>query len=370
MKSGDYNLLAAKCQMTGSEIQSLWNAAAQFDETLNFRPRMISALAAKRVAPMSHSRSRLFEGMALREPRLFVDFPIRWRLDRDGRQETARAAEEISSGFPRALRARVRTCKTTSYHAVPAVIERWRGEKSVFGVTDLHYPGTRFDRRVDTSNLNDFNLLPRGTDGFQSQDSLVISAAGAVTDSHSDDHSGSNHSFAGTKLWLLWDTLEGFSHGLEDVEHCDVYDRAAFDLPAFLAMTSSRWILVGPGQTVFISANQTHKVITLEKYLGLGNFFAGFPGFVDLLIRWQQLKPKWAAAGTGPYSVEFITRLAIRRLRSLRKASRSERHRWGLPYLKKRLRRADSDLDAMRQGAMLGGNANLAAFIRAAQRMV
>ena len=370
MKPADYNLMVTRAQMTGNEIRAVWNAAAQFDETLNMHPRLVGALAAKRVRPSSYSRSRLFERMVLREPSLFADFPIRWRLDHDGRQAASRAAEEISSGFPRATHARVRTREMIKYQTVPAVIDRWRGGKSVFGVTDLHYPGTRFDRCVDTSNLNDFNLLPRGTDGFQSQDSLVISSTGIITDSHSDDHSGSNHCFTGTKLWLLWDTLEGFSHGLEDVEHCKVYERAAFDLPAFLGMTSSRWILVGPGQTVFICANQTHKVITLEKYLGLGNFFAGFPGFVDLLIRWKQLKPIWTSAGTDPYSVEFITRRAIRRLRSLRKACRSERHRWGLPYLKQRLRRSDLDADIVRQGASPGGNANLAAFIRAAQRMV
>jgi hypothetical protein len=31
----------------------------------------------------------------------------------------------------------------------------------------------RFDRRIDTTALNDFNLLPRGTDGCESKDSLV-----------------------------------------------------------------------------------------------------------------------------------------------------------------------------------------------------
>ncbi len=60
------------------------------------------------------------------------------------------------------------------------------------------------------------------------------------------DHSGSNYSFVGTKLWLLWDTFEGFANGLEDVERCTVYDRAAFDMEAFLAMRSSRWIFIRP----------------------------------------------------------------------------------------------------------------------------
>ncbi len=243
--------------------------------------------------------------------------------------------------------------------------------KSVFGVTDLHYIGTRFDARVDTRNLNDFNLLPRGTDGFQSQDSFVISSSGAVSNSHSDDHSGSNHCFTGAKLWLLWDTLEGLKHGLEDAEHCDVYGRAAFDLPTFAALRSSRWILIGPGQTMFIPGNLTHKVITLQPYLGLGSFHAGLPGFVDLLMRWKQFPPIWASAfgGADPYSVGFITRRAIRRIRSLRQASGTERHRWGMPYLKKRLHGPDLDPDVLEREPAMRDNADLMAFIRAARQM-
>jgi hypothetical protein len=271
---------------------------------------------------------------------------------------------ELRFGFPRSARARVRNSDSFEFLGIPTVLDRWVSANPVL-VTDLHYIGTRFDARTDTSALNDFNLLPRGTDGYESQDSLVISSAGAVSDSHSDDHSGSNHSFVGTKLWLLWDTLEGLKHGLEDIERSLVKNRAAFNLRTFLALPSSCWILIAPGQTMFIPAHLSHKVITLEPYLGLGSFHAGLPGFVDLLKRWNQLFPLWASRSRREdrRTVEFITRRAVRRIHSLRKAHRRERLHWGVPYLQWRLQQPDlhgTDLDT----SVI--NDNLKEFIRAA----
>jgi hypothetical protein len=361
--------LAAKSRLTADDVETVWSLAARFDTSLRFRPSQVAALAAKRIEPRPYSRAALFERMLHCRPSLFEDFPIRRRVERTATPPALDVIEEIRSGFPRAKRARVRSRETVRFMAIPSVLDRWRQSTSVFGVTDLHYIGTRFDNRVDTNGLNDFNLLPRGTDGFQSQDSLVISTEGAVTDSHSDDHSGSNHSFMGTKLWLLWDTFEGFEHGLEDVEHSDVFEKAAFDLSAFIAIRSSCWILIGPGQTMFIPASLTHKVITLQPYLGLGSFHAGLPGFVDLLIRWARLKPQWTGrnADSERCSVGFLTRRAIRKVRSLGEADANERLRWGVPYLRERLQRAD--IGNGKAGRIAGDTSHLDAFLRAARRI-
>lgn len=370
MDHTEYEAAAAKSRLTSREIEPVWQAAARFDDSLELQPGLLDALAQKRVEPTTFSRSLLFERMLVREPILFSDFPIQPRPDQDEGGPFS-LLDEIRSGFPPAKRARVRARQTVEYLPISRVLDRWMRAKSVFGVTDLHYIGTRFDARMDTTGLNDFNLLPRGTYGFQSQDSMVISSTGAITDSHSDDHSGSNHSFLGVKLWLLWDTLEGFEHGLEDVEHCEVFDRAAFDLPAFLAMRTSRWILIGPGQTMFIPAHLTHKVITLQPYIGLGSFHAGLPGFVDLLMRWAQLPPLWVSksAGDGRCSVEFITRRAIRKVQSLRNADSSERLQWGVPYLQARLQQPDTAEDAIDRDPALRDKANLKAFLQAARRL-
>ena len=365
-----YEHVATQSRMSARDIQWVWGASAQFDDTLKTPPRLIEKVAKKRVEPIPFSRSNLFKRMVACEPTLFSNFPIRPRLNRNGLRNFS-LLEELRFGFPQSARARVRTENSTNYLPVPRVLDKWIGAKSVFGVTDLHYIGTRFDACMDTAGLNDFNILPRGTDGFQSQDSLVISSTGAVTDSHSDDHSGSNHSFVGTKLWLLWDTLEGLKHGLEDVERCAVYDRAAFDLQAFLAMRTSRWILIGPGQTMFIPADLTHKVITLQQYLGLGSFHAGLPGFVDLLKRWTRLSPLWASRSPGDErcSVDFITRRAIRRIQFLRKARKSECFQWGVPYLRARLQQSDTNDNVIDRDPAMSDKSNLKAFIHAARRL-
>jgi len=360
--------LAARARLTASDVHNVWQAAAQFDDSVATRSNIMGVLAKKRVMPIPFSRSHLFAYMLACEPALFSDFPIKPRIV-GSKHKRVSIADEIRSGLPRSARALVRRSESHTYLPVPQVVDKWERGKSVFGVTDLHYIGSPFDARIDTSRLNDFNLLPRGTDGFQSQDSLVISSAGAVTDSHSDDHSGSNHSFIGTKLWLLWDTVEGFQFGLEDAERCEVCERAAFDVGAFVAMRTSRWILIGAGQTMFIPAHLTHKVITLKRYLGLGSFHAGLPGFVDLLRRWAQLSPLWASRSRVPNrcSVDFITRRAIRKIESLRSASSFERIKWGVPYLRKRLQQPDIHAKVLDINGAPADSANLNSFVRAAR---
>jgi hypothetical protein len=364
-----YEALSAHVRMPAREIEVVWQVSAAFDPTLKIKPRFLERLAEKRVIPTPFARSKLFDKMSSSEPVLFSDFPIRPGCE-SGEFTKMGLVRELREGFPESKRARVRTRAGVQHKSVAAVLDRWLEGRARFGVTDLHYIGTRFDRRIDTTGLNDFNILPRGTDGYESQDSLVISTAGGFTDSHSDDHSGSNHSFTGTKLWLLWNIFEGFAHGLEDVERCDVYSRAAFEMDAFLRMRSSRWILIGPGQTMFIPANLTHKVITLERYLGLGSFHVGFPGIINLLSHWARLPPSWAM----PFkpgkrgSLEFITRRAVRKLRALQTGSRSEKYRWGLPEMKVALRRLRAN--GFGDGRWTqAGRANMEYFVTAASQI-
>jgi hypothetical protein len=367
MEEISYETLSAKARITARETLQIWNSAARFDKSLKIRPSLATPLARKKVEPINYSRSHLFDRMSLCESSLFIDYPIQHFSNDSKNLSIADLMEEIRSGFPKSKRARVRVRGTIDYLPVSQVIDKWSRAQSIFGVTDLHYIGARFDMHVDTKALNDFNLLPRGAYGYQSQDSLVISSVGSITDSHSDDHSGSNHCFTGAKLWLLWDTFEGFKHGLDDVTHCRVNGRAAFDVAAFAAMKTSRWILIGPGQTMFIPANLTHKVITLDKYLGLGSFHAGLPGFVDLLVHWQRLPPLWVSRLDQRCSVEFITGRAIRKIRLLRDASGGERFRWGMPYLRARLQRPDLR-DRTRRAGICSENVNLQAFVSAAER--
>jgi hypothetical protein len=327
---------------------------------------MLGALQEKRVQPERFSRPRMFDHMLEGEPSLFSHLPVCLRYAPPNGEPLAALLQELRTGFPRAKRARVRANENESirYLPIPAVVNKWCFTKSTFGVTDLHYVGTRFDARLDTAALNDFNLLPRGTEGFQSQDSLVISSTGAVTDSHSDDHSGSNHCFTGAKLWLMWELAEGFDHGLEDVERCDTQDGAAFSIAAFLALRSSRWLLISDGQTIFVPGHLTHKVITLQQYLGLGSFHAALPSFVDSLIRWAQLPPLWVRRDKH-CNVAFVTQHAIGKIRALRNAPKHECVKWGVPHLRARLRRLASNRDPILCG-LIEGTPHIKAFLRAA----
>jgi hypothetical protein len=198
----------------------------------------------------------------------------------------------------------------------------------------------------------------------------VVSSTGGVTDSHSDDHSGSNHCFTGAKLWLMWETLEGLKHGLEDVERCDVYSKAAFDMGEFLSMRSSSWLLITDDQTIFIPGHLTHKVITLDRYLGLGSFHAALPSFLDSLARCTLCPPLWAnqrLEGDCSY-LSLLTRRAIRRTRMLKTATRSERLRWGVPYLLERLRQLEANVDHQMSGAISCEGRAFQSFLLAAQQ--
>lgn len=348
---------------------SAWSDAVAFDPTIDPVGQARSTLRRTWVEPVAYSRRNLFDAMARSEPRLYADFPI------DARTRSADAVASVllpalQRGFAPEKRARVRSAGRLRYQTMSTVIGRWAAQKSCFAVTDLHYIGARFDRLIDTQALNAFNLLPRGAQGFQSQDSLVICSRGAVTDSHADDHSGSNHCFVGRKLWLLWDTLEGLAQGLQDASHVVVTDRAAFDVSAFLRLRSARWLVIGPGQTMFIPAHLSHKVITLERYLGLGSFHASLPGLPDLLLRWQALQPYWSrgAALDPRCTVEHLVQRALRRLRHLREADQAERARWGTPELLSRLERGVDPRGAAR-GYAHEVSPHLPALRRAAQAL-
>jgi hypothetical protein len=370
-KSADYVSFARSNLPTNQQIQRIWDDASQYDSSLCSHSKMTSKLLEKRIVPEHFSRSQLFARMLSGSPSLFSDFPLHLRTSSKELSGDV-VLNEIKGGFPRAKRARVRVGPLVRYVPIPEVAGKWKRAHSIFGVTDLHYIGTRFDTRLDTSSLNDFNLLPRGTDGFQSQDSLVISSAGGFTDSHSDDHSGSNHCFTGAKVWLMWDTIEGLRHGLEDAERCKIRGRAAFDTRIFLSLSSSRWLLIASGQTIFIPGHLTHKVITLEKYLGLGSFHAGLPSFIDTLLHWKNLSPLWSRPRKRDDShccVSFITDRAIRKVRALERATKAERFRWGVPYLQTRLRQLRSEHHSVIGESPSKEDGNLVRFVRAAQRL-
>src|SRR5438046_7151296 len=103
----EYEELSARPRLTPTQIEKVWRAAAQFDRSLEFKPRALRRLAEKRVVPCKFSRAELFGRMSLNEPVLFTDFPVRPNFDH-GRLTRAGLLEALRTGFPGKLRARVR----------------------------------------------------------------------------------------------------------------------------------------------------------------------------------------------------------------------------------------------------------------------
>lgn len=301
-------------------------------------------MLARYVAPVPFSRAVLFERMLAGMPAVLTGFPsparsfarhlppapagralVDWLAKRRSRQ-TFRVFTG-PTGVRRAL-------------TLDRIAAKWRENRTRFGVTDLHIRGSMMEEVIAPEVLSRFNLLPHSSAGAQAQEmfSFVISTRGHVTDSHSDDPDSSNYCFTGRKLWLAWDTYEGARHGLQDVERVPLSVQARFDMKAWLGLRSARWFLVGSGETLFLPAHLTHKVVTLEPYIGVGGFFIALPNCLRLMAHWIARGPLWSkhdSTGECDGLLGEIAQTAHDTILRLQKASPKERRRWGHDYLER-----------------------------------
>jgi hypothetical protein len=326
--------------MRPATIAQLWKQVCRIDPTLKVTPRQLSALRRRQLKPVAFVRDVLFAAMARGEPMLFDDLPVPVQGEKE-RGAYAALLDAMRTGFPRRSRIRVRCgpSATQKHISVNELLRRSSSGRAKVSVTDLHIRGTNIIRRLDCSRLSDFNLLAeaRGAVGDEEMLTVVLSSAGTFTDSHSDDPDGTNHCFAGRKLWLVWDTFAGLARELEDVERCDTSGpRAAFSMSGFLSVPGSRWFIIEAGQTLFLPGHLTHKVITLDDYLGVGSFFVMLPSYLRTLSRWTRHTPLWALDAPRDRRLDLvdkITQRIIHKIRLLARASEQERSRWGLAHL-------------------------------------
>ncbi|MCP4327941.1 MAG: hypothetical protein GY791_05820 [Alphaproteobacteria bacterium] len=328
--------------MTKMEASELFAAASLYDPTVKASQRQISDLLCRRVVPTKYSRHKLFTSMARAQPIICRGYPCPMRKNRIAAPQVDRIEELKAALISVSTRAKYRvfTGRTGRAHraTLANIIERWDRGRSIFGVTDLHIRDSKMETVIDPDILSYFNLLRLSTVEAYEQEmfSFVISTRGHVTDSHSDDPDSSNYCFTGRKLWLMWDTFEGLDAGLEDVERCPVYGTAKFDMRSFVALESSRWGVVESGQTLFLPGHYTHKVITLEKYLGVGGFYVSLPNCLRSLARWHIHSPLWLSPATRHRNrnvLADISTTACDRVRRLRRSSDRARENWGVEYL-------------------------------------
>jgi hypothetical protein len=311
----------------------LWDVAERLDPTIHVTARQLPALTGKFVKPMPYSRALMFHNMARRIVGIYRGVPMPVRAAR-GISKRQALIDALSHRFPAREIARVQTGPKHLLKRIPVreVMRRWHRGRAILGVTDLHIRNTWVEAILDTRELSFFNALIRGSEDLALEEmmTLVIASAGHVTDSHSDDPDGTNHCYFGQKLWLAWDVFEGMAAGLEDVERQEVLTDARFDMRTFLSLASSRWFLVSTGDTLFLPGNLTHKVLTLEPYIGIGSFNLGLPSSLDTLTRWIHHGPLWSINDKKGEN----TRLVSEALRAT--LAMAQRARDGSPLLRAR----------------------------------
>lgn len=328
--------------MTDAFIHEVWEPASGFDAALRASAALWRSLAPRRIAPRPWSREALFEAAARGRPALLsgVRVPVTGASRIGLAPALVRLLEQTFRDPARDesyVRAQVGPSRTRRRLTVAELLRRWSGDRHVVSVTDLHIRGTRLERDIDTSALSSFNLLPLGDDDMRRQEmmTLVVSSRGNVTDSHSDDPDGSNHCFVGRKLWLAWDTFEGRAARLQDCSRDLVHDHARFSLAAFSRLRSACWWTVEPGQTLFLPGRLTHRVITLDPYIGIGSFYCTPASVLENLSRWYAHGALWSLddpAGENAHLVDDIAASMAARLHRLAAQSARARRRWGLDF--------------------------------------
>jgi len=330
-----------------NEPEELWAAvkdAARFDPTITVDPRRRPRILERYLPSAPYSRTALFEHMLEGKPIIVTGFPspLRGRLHGRPPAEAGRALVDWLAACRSRERFRIYTgpASVRRKMTLPQIAAKWRENRTRFGVTDLHIRGTVMEDVIAPDVLSGFNLLPHSTAGAGEQEmfSFIISSRGRVTDSHSDDPDSSNFCFAGRKLWLAWDTYEGARHGLQDVERTPVTGKARFDMETWLSLRSARWFIVGPGETLFLPGHLTHKVVTLEPYIGVGSFYVALPNCLRLLAHWIVRGPLWSkrdTAGERDELVGEIAQSARDAILHLRRAPLKERQQWGYDFLER-----------------------------------
>jgi hypothetical protein len=321
-----------------SEAEEIFERAEEIDPDLAWRGRCKADLSARRIRPTRWQRDHLFRAMSAGLPVICRDYPAPLHHldiseeDRVARLLTAMASTRLD------YRVRTRLGKYWRYFTPAELADKWRRGNTPLNVTDFHIEGTAMESVIKHRVLSEFNLLPLMSEdvAWIEMMTLVVSGAGGFSDSHSDDCDGSNHCFTGRKLWLAWDTGEGLAAGLEDLDQQRVAGKCGFDITTWLTLESACWFTVEAGQTLFMPGHFTHKVITLDAYLGVGSFYIAFPNLIRTLARWQCRQPNWErleANSLKKVVYREIPARALKRFRQLQRTSEANRSKWGLAHL-------------------------------------
>lgn len=324
------------------QVSQLFCSAQDIDPTLSVKSRSLPKLSSLAVTAEKYNRNRLFKNMALGKISIFKDFPspLKTLEQRNSTKPGALILDAIyHSDIEQCIRTKSGGKGNWKYFTVSQLAEKWHRKKANINVTDFHFRDTPIENVIDSKRLSQFNLYPCSTEqtSWLEMMTLVVSSRAGFSDSHSDDSDGSNHCFIGKKLWLAWDTHEGIANGLEDLDQQKITGKCAFDMDTYLALPSACWFTIETGQTLFMPGHLTHKVLTLEAYLGVGSFYLAFPNLLRTLTRWLAHPSNWEKLErTGYRDLLYpdLIKAAVEKLKTLQHATEKSKLKWGLDYLK------------------------------------
>jgi hypothetical protein len=325
--------------MQKSPVATLFEHAGEIDNSLAIEKRYIAKLEKNQIVSSPYNQSILFENMASGKASIFHNFqsPYSNNFSSHDKRIQSLLKSIKKSGIDYQVRTRAGKAHHWQYYSVAELVEKWQRNRARINVTDLHLRKTGIETSLDTRALSQFNLLPISSDtvSWIEMMTFVISTSGGFSDSHSDDCDGSNHCFTGKKLWLAWDTNEGLYAGLEDLDRQKVEGRCNFDMGTFLSQKSACWFTIESGETLFMPGHYSHKVITLEPYLGVGSFYLAYPNLLRTLSRWLVQKPNWENLNRKGYRDQVypeIAKVFRNKSRALSKTGKLNQAKWGLGY--------------------------------------
>jgi hypothetical protein len=314
-------------------LEEYWTAAAKTDRSLQGWRRLRSKLKRLELRSQPYSRTKLFSALVQQKPIIFDDFPVRAQLERffDHGHDPANKLRRLFRKSTATTLTRLGPAKRVRYLPISEVIDKWEKGRGLISANDIFYRTEGFDRVFDCSAIASFNILPTAPPRIQYLEvaTMLMGTKGCMTDSHSDDPDGCNYCIRGRKFWLVWDRKEGQANGLADCEHDYVYAQAKFDLTKFANLRSARWFTLSQGQTLFLPGNHTHKVITIERYLGISSFYVGLPNALSSLSRWDLNQTIMV---TPPLRNQIIT-LLTRQLEQVASGTAEQKLTWGFDYL-------------------------------------
>jgi len=332
---------------------SCWRRAAAIDSSLLNWETCAAQLEKLELRPRRYSRSSLFNAMAGREPVVFSNYPLRSTLRTFFHDDDPSLRLKSLFGPRSTTLTKCGPRRSRKIRRVHEVVDIWRRNRAIVSANDIFYRHLKLDAAFNCEAIGDFSVLRYAPARVRDVEvaTLLMGTSGCMTDSHSDDPDGCNHCIAGSKFWLVWDRLEGAARGLQDCEYDLVYEGEScqFDIRAFSSLRSARWFTISQGQTLFLPGNLTHKVLTIERYIGISNFYVALPNALHSLTRWRIHGAKMVTDDLW----RDIARLIIKQLQKTASGSLRYKYTWGFHHLGKSLDHWNRSWTAEQKGRLL-----------------